>query len=489
MIRFAKLLTEDEVIRVHEASLEILEQIGVSVRSEKARDRFVKHGCRVDAGSDVVKFPRDVVEHFRSACPPSFTYHGRDPRFDRTIPDDGPLFVTGSSAPDVKDPVTGEIRRSRSDDIAKIAHMVNRLEGFDLYGISVIADDAPQGWHYFSRFYPALKNCLKPVRGSAPSLEEAEKILEMCEIVAGGKEAFWERPFVTFQSCPMISPLVLEPESTDKLMRFAELGVPCATAVAPTAGMTAPLSLIGTIALVNAEFLALAVLEQMSRPGKPTVYESVIAMADMRTGAYATGAIESGIMEMGCAQMARYYNIPCGGFSGMTNAKLNDAQAGYETGMSTMAFLLAGADLITVGCLLNGLIVFDYGNAVISHEIARMLKRTARGLNAVPRSEEPCTEEDLAVAAIAAIGPGGMFLDTPHTMERIRTESMFPEIADRRSWNQWEEKGGLDAHARAMQRVHELLSQDNPAVFSHEVDDRIQAKFDGVVRGTTSPIV
>ncbi|MBE9471640.1 MAG: trimethylamine methyltransferase family protein [Chloroflexi bacterium] len=475
MTRFAELLTSEQVERIHEASLEILETVGLLVRNEEARSRFAEHGCRVDAENQVVKFPRAVVEHFRAASPPTFTFRGRDPQYDRTIPDDGPLMVTGSSAPNIIDPQTGEERRSRSDDIARIAYLVNELPGYDVFSISTLADDAPPGQFSLSRFYPALKNCLKPVRGSAPSLEEAEKILHLGALIAGGEDAYWERPFITFQYCSSVSPLTMDVESTEKLIRFTERQVPSYGVVVPNAGLTSPLTLTGTLAQCNAEFLAQAVLVQMSHPGTPLIYEILPTVADMRTGAYASGAIETGILLMGCAQMARYYNVPSGGFVGLTNAKVNDAQSGFETGMSTLAALLAGVDLLNMGGLLDALMAFDFAKAVIDNEIALMLKRVIRGLE--------FSEDNLALDVIAEVGPGGMYMDTSHTLQRMRTTALLPEIADRSPRQRWEAEGALDAHARAMKRVHEILTRDNPAVFAPDVDARIRAEFEGLVAG------
>jgi trimethylamine--corrinoid protein Co-methyltransferase len=475
MTTSATLLTSEHVERIHEASLEILENVGVLVRNEEARTRLVKHGCHVDEETQVIKFPPVVVERFCAACPPTFTFRGRDPQYDRTIPDDGPLMVTGSSAPNIVDPVTGENRRSRSDDIARIAYLINELPGYDVFSISTLADDAPPGQFSLSRFYPALKNCLKPVRGSAPSLKEAERILRLGALIAGSEGAYWERPFITFQYCPVVSPLTMDVESTEKLMRFAEKQIPSYGVTAPNAGVSSPLTLTGTLAQCNAEFLAMAVLVQMSHPGTPLVYEPLPTVADIRTGAYAPGAIETGILLMGCAQMARYYDVPSGGFVGLTNAKVNDAQSGFETGMSTLAGVLAGLDLLDMGGLLDALMVFDFAKATIDGKIALMLKRVKRGLE--------FSEENLALDVIAEVGPGGTFIDTLHTLKRMRTTALLPEIADRNPRQQWEEKGALDTHARAMQRVREILTRDNPAVFSPDVDARIRAEFEGLVAG------
>jgi len=143
LFTFAELLTQEHVERVHQASLEILENVGLLVRNEKARTIFAKHGCMVDSETETVKFPRKVVEEFQSMMPAKFTFRGRDPKFDRTMPDDGPVIVTASSAPDILDPVTGHERRARTDDIARIARLINELPGYDVFSVSTLAEDAP----------------------------------------------------------------------------------------------------------------------------------------------------------------------------------------------------------------------------------------------------------------------------------------------------------------------------------------------------------
>jgi trimethylamine--corrinoid protein Co-methyltransferase len=384
-------------------------------------------------------------------------------------------MVTGSSAPHIHDLQTGQVRRARSDDIARIAHLVNELPGYDIFSISVTADDAPPGQFALSRLYPALKHCLKPVRGSAPSMDEIDRVLHLGGLIAGSEAAFWERPFVTFQYCPLISPLTMDVNSTEKLIHFTERGIPSYGVVAPNAGVSAPFTLTGALALTNAEFLAQAVLEQMVRAGKPIVYDPLPTVADLRTGAFAPGAIETGILLLGCAQMARYYNIPSGGFVGLTNAKTNDAQSGFETGMSTVAALLGGLDLLNMGGLLDALMVFDYPKLVIDNEIALMLKQTAAGLR--------FTGENLALNTIGETGPGGTFLNKAHTKRRMRTTAVLPEIADRTPREQWEANGMLDTQARAMKRVHEILKGGNPAVFSRDVDTRIRIELEGLFAG------
>ncbi|HEX8990068.1 MAG TPA: trimethylamine methyltransferase family protein [Anaerolineales bacterium] len=475
MITFASLLTPAQVEQVHNASLEILERTGLLVRNEKARRIFAKHGCLLDSEKQIVKFPRAVVEQFRALLPPTFTFRGRDPKFDRTLPGDGPVVVTGSSAPDVIDPVSGRERRSRSDDIARIAHLINELPGYDVFSVSTLAEDAAPGHFTLARLYPALKHCLKPVRITTKDLDDAAMILRLGSLIAGSDAAYRERPFITHHFCPVVSPLTMDFLSTESLIFFAEQKLPVYPSIVPNAGLTSPMSMAGTLAQGNAEFLAAAVLMQMVEAGTPLIYATLPTVADMRTGAYASGGIECGMLHMAFAQMAHYYHVPSGGYLGLTNSKINDAQAGYETGMSTVAGLLAGADLFNMGGLLDALKVFDFGKAVTDDEIAQMLKRVQRGF--------VIDDQELALDVIAKVGPGGSFMVHPHTVKRMKSSALLTTLADRNARAQWEGKGSLDTHTRAMQRAREILGRPAAAPFAADVEARIRAEFPELVAG------
>jgi trimethylamine--corrinoid protein Co-methyltransferase len=475
---FATLLSQEQVERVHEASLEILEQVGMLVRNPQAREIFAKHGGQVDSETHVVRLPRIVVDQYRAYFPPKFTFAARDPQYDRTVPDDSPLILTGSSAPNIIDPVTGHERRARSDDLARIAHLVNELPGYDVFSISTLADDAPPGQFSLSRYYPSIKNTVKPVRANTPPTE-AENMLRLAYLVAGGEDAFRDHPFITHHYCPVVSPLTMDFDSTQDLIIFSEKDLPSYFSIVPNAGLTSPLTMIGTLAQCNAEFLAAAVLTEMIQPGKAVIYNTLPTVADMRTGAYSPGAIETGILHMGCAQMAKYYNITAGGYIGLTNSKINDAQSGYETGMSVVAGLLGGVDIFNMAGLLDALMAFDFAKAVIDNEIALMMKQIKRGFED--------DEKELALDLIAEVGHGGMFASTEHSVERMRTTMLLAEIADRDPRAQWMEKGALDSQSHAMLRVKEILTHDNPAAFSPELDARIRAEFVGMVAGDSVP--
>ena len=319
MINFATLLTQQQVERTHAASLEILENVGVLVRNEKARTIFRQHGCQEEIGTQIIKFPAALVEKYRAMLPPTFTFFGRDPKYDRTIPQDGPVIVTGSSAPDIIDPLTGTVRRARSEDIARIAQLIQELSAYDVFSISTLAEDALPGQFTLARLYPSLKHCLKPIRSTTKDMDDAASVMQLLYLLAGGAEAYHRRPFVTHHYCPIVSPLTMDQLSTEAVIFFCEAGLPVYPSIVPNAGLTSPMSMAGTLAQGNAEFLAISVLMQMVREGTPTIYATLPTVADMRTGAYASGGIECGMLHMAFAQMARFYNVPCGGYIGLSS--------------------------------------------------------------------------------------------------------------------------------------------------------------------------
>jgi len=475
LINFATLLTQPQVERTHAASLEILENVGLLVRNDNARTIFKQHGCDVDTGTNIVKFPPAIVENYRVMLPPTFTFYGRDSKYDRTLPKDGPVIVTGSSAPDIIDPLTGHQRRARSDDIARIAHLIQELPAYDVFSISTLADDAPPGQFTLARLYPSLKHCLKPIRSTTRDMDDAAAVTQLLYTLAGSEEAYRQRPFVTHHYCPVVSPLTMDQHSTEAVIFFSKAGLPVYPSIVPNAGLTSPMSMAGTLVQGNAEFLAISVLMQMVREGTSTIYATLPTVADMRTGAYASGGIECGMLHMAFAQMARFYNVPCGGYIGLSNSKLNDAQSGYETGMSTVAGVLAGTDMLNMGGLLDALKVFDFAKAAIDDEIAQMLKRLMRGIT--------FNEEELALQVIAQIKPGGSFMMSPHTARRMKTEALLPRLADREAREIWEKKGSLDTHAHAMQRVNEILAHTGADLIPAEVEARLRTQFKDLVSG------
>jgi len=152
-----------------------------------------------------------------------------------------------------------------------------------------------------------------------------------------------------------------------------------------------------------------------------------------------------------------------------------DAQAGYEKALSCMGGLLAGMDVLQFAGLIEALLTFDFGMAVVDSEISLMLKRVARGVE--------FSEANLGLDEIRNVGPGGMFIDADSTIERMRTTAFLPENADRASRATWTKKHGLEAADRALIKARQILEMDCPSLFSPEVDSRIRQRFEGMVAG------
>jgi len=159
----------------------------------------------------------------------------------------------------------------------------------------------------------------------------------------------------------------------------------------------------------------------------------------------------------------------------LTNAQTTDAQSGYETGMNTTAALLAGADLFNMGGLLGGLMAFDFAKAVMDNEIAMMLKQVKKGVR--------FSEDDLCLDLIKEIGPGGNYIDAMHTVKNMREVTFFPKVAGREGRPQWLLSGQHDARDHAVEEANRILSQENPARFSDELDAKVRAHFPNLVAG------
>jgi trimethylamine--corrinoid protein Co-methyltransferase len=487
-MRYSRFFSDEGLSAIHDASLSVLERTGLKVNEEGARGWLKRAGCTVDESDNRVRFPSKVVEEALRTVPPSYRFYGRDPSKDVELPRDRPAIATASSAPFINDPLTGEHRYSTARDIAAIARLIDALPGYDIFSVSVLASDAPSGKGSLARFFPALKNCSKPVRSNTPSMRELLEILELGEAIAGGAEAYREQPFINHHYCPVISPLTMDVESTRALVYLVERGLPVYGSIVPNAGMTSPMSLLGTLAQGNAEFLALTTLVQSIRPGAPVLYAVLSTVADMRTGSYAPGGVETAMLQMGHSEMARRYGVPSGGYIGLSGSHANDAQSGYETGIGATAAALAGTDLFNMGGLLGSLMTFDFAKAVIDGEIGMMLKRLASGFPfgaAVGEAARTAhgLEEDFCVGLIDEVGPGGSFMELEHTVATMREAALYPHLATRAPFSQWEAAGKPLSAEVALREALSILRAETGALMDTAAEARARARFPDLVPG------
>lgn len=462
-------LTQDQIRRIHEASLTVLERTGIQIRDSEARDIFIQAGAATDG--DRILIPRAMVEDALARACSSFVLAGRDPRHDMTMGGERVYLGTGGAAIKVVD-LDGTVRQSTLGDIARIGRLVDALDNIHFYLRPVVAQDVPLPLLDINSAYAALTSTTKHVMSSAYTVESARDVIEMVSLMVGGKAAYEARPVLSFVACWTISPLRYAPETVAVLVELVRQNVPVAISSAPQSGTTAPAALAGTLVQLNAEQLSGVVLCNLVRPGARLLMGYVPLVADLRTGSYVSGAPEFALMNAAATQLAHFYNLPIYNSSGLSDSKIPDAQAGYEKGLSSAAAALAGTNFIHHAAgFLESMSCVAYEQYVIDDDINGCVMRLVRGIQV--------DDETLSVDLIDQVCRGeGHYMGTLQSLELMRTEFYYPHTADRQSRAAWEASGALDMRERARRRAREILATHVPPALDDTIDRAIRERFE-----------
>lgn len=467
-----RLFNDGEVNAIHEGVVRLLEEVGMQVKSKQAFEIFEKGGAIVDPATENVKIPRAMLEKAIKTAPSKITIYGRDEKNDVVLEKNRAHFGTGGTVMYALDFETGERRVTNTHDVRDFARLVDTLENISFYVIHTYPGDVKEEDVDVNRFYWAITNTTKPIMGGMYTMKGLREAIKVSEMVAGGADKLRERPFVSFITL-MVSPLVMDWHYTDFLIEVARKGLPLAVPSEPLAGATSPVTIAGTITINLAESLAGLTLAQLVNPGCPAFIGTTSSIMDMNTGTYVAGAIESSMINAGIAQMAQYYDLPLYATGGQSDSKLNDTQAGYESACQAMTLGLSGANWIhDAAGLLENCTTVSYEKTVIDNEILGNVIRLLRGVEV--------NEETLAIDVIKAVGPAGNFLANEHTAINFRKEFLIPKVADR--WNRitWEQKGSMDAHARAHKLVERILRDHRATPIDPEVQAEIRHMFPAI---------
>lgn len=442
-------LSDAEILKIHRASLAVLARTGVHVAHETARELYRQGGARVDGAR--VYISEEMVERALALAPSRVLLAGRDPANDIVLADKRVYAGTGGSPTAVLDPGADTVRPATLADLGRMVALADKLAHCDFVVMPIYPTDIPAEHVPVNRFYTCLTNTTKHVMGGVDSAQGAQQVIELATLIAGSAEALRARPIVSAIACWMVSPLHLDTPVTDILLTWCRAGLPLALSSAPMAGSTSPVTLAGTLVQLNAEQLSGIVLTQLVRPGTPVLAGYIPGVADMRSGGYLGGGIEFGIMQAAAAQLAHFYRVPIYCSGGMTDAKIPDAQAGYEKMATFLLAALAGANYIhhAIG-MINNMSAASLEQAVIDDEIVGMAMRALRGIE--------INEETLAIEAIDRVGPGGHHLMDPLTLAFMRSEYFQPRVSDRLNRTVWEEAGRQNTRQRAAARVARLLA-------------------------------
>jgi trimethylamine--corrinoid protein Co-methyltransferase len=466
-----KPLTEEQVVKIHEASLAILSRTGIQVNEPEALKIFEHAGVNVDG--DRVRLSRTIIEDALHSASSRVVLAGRNPDNDLVLEDSKVYVGTGGATLQVLDLESGKIRPAVLKDVVETARLVDRLPNIHFFVVPVYPVDVPIETVEINMYYAALSNTCKHVQCGVYTIQGIRDVIEMCENVMGGADELRERPVVSFITSWVTSPLKFSSGVTGYLIEVCRQSMPVVLSAAPTTGMTAPVTLAGMLAQSNAEQLAGLVLTQLVQPGCPVLLGPIPTTSDLRSGKFLGGSVEDGLCNAAITQLAHFYKIPIYNSAGLTDAKIPDIQAGMEKAQSILQVALAGANFVHHAAgLLEDMSTIAYEQFVIDNELLGMAMRAVQGIIV--------DEDTLAVDVIDRVGPGGHFLLDEHTLRYMHTEHYYIDPVFDRKWRHlWEQSGATSAWDRAKEVTRKILLEHSPEPLDPVSDHWIRERFAG----------
>jgi len=454
-----RVLSDEGVKALHKATLEILEETGVEMQDPQGRDLLLEAGARESDGR--IKIPEKLVDEAIESAPSLIPIYDRLGNLAMPLELGNVFFGSGSDTNFTFDLMTGERRRTTTQDVENLARLCDGLDNIDfVMSMGNPSDVAPDDL-FIHAFIRMIRGSVKPNVYVTKDRKDMEDIYRIAVAVAGGEDALREKPFFLHYAEP-ISPLLIPEESLQKIVFCAEKGIPACYPPSPNTGGGGPISLAGAVALGNAECLVGLIISQLIRRGTPFLYGMNTAAMDMKTAIVSYGSPEWSLGMAAWAELARFYNLPSWGFGGASDSKLVDAQAGIEATFSIMSAFLSRCTLIhDVGYI-------EYGSTssaemlVIADEIIRMTRFLVEGLS--------INDKTLALDAIARIKPGSGFLADNHTLDNWKWAQWTPKVIDRKLYHSWVEAGSKDMFARANDFAREVLEKHEVLPLQGEVE-------------------
>jgi len=405
-------LSDEQLTQLQEATLEILETVGVRFPSEKALAILSGHGANVDKEKQIVKFPRDLVQKSLKTMPRYFTMGAREITFDLHLKDGVTYFTTDGCGVETVDLETGNRRPSCKADVAMMAHVADYLSSMAFYWPMVSAQD-------YGRTAPlhemdaSWNNTIKHIQSETIMGEiPARYAVEMGTVIAGSREELRRRPNFSLVVCT-IAPLSQDKDGIEGGLVMAEAGIPVGFLAMPTLGTTAPATLAGALAMGDAEVISAAVLFQLAYPGCPIFHSMMHAWADPRTGAYISYPLD-GRARHTLIETAHHWGMPAlGGCFGTDSRNVGTWQSAVEAATDLLIAVLVRPEIVT-GIGLSETYTLLYPEQIIlDNDIYHRVRHALMQLD--------INEETLALDTIRAVGPGGQFLSQKHTRQHMPT--------------------------------------------------------------------
>lgn len=470
-----KPLTDDKIAKIHQTILRVFEEVGIVVRLNKARDLFRQAGATIDDTNCIVKMSPGLVEELIGQAPSVVTLCGRgeNDELDCEIGGNKVYMGTGGTALNVQDSGSNDSRRATLEDIKNMARLVEVLDNIHFYMLNVYPSELSGNDVDVNRFGTALNYTRKHIMGGVYTVEGVRNVIKMAEHIAGSPNKLRERPFISMVTC-VVSPLRLDEHYSQLTIEVARNGIPVVVPAEPLCGATSPVTLAGNLVVLNVDTLAGVMLAQLANPGAPTLYGSVASIADLRTLKYLSGAVEMGLLNAAAAQMAQFYSLPYYATAGMSDSKVNDAQAGYESAITNLMVALAGGNFIhDAAGFLEFCMTASYDKLVIDNEIIGMIMRAVEGIQV--------DDETLAFDLIKKSGPGGNYVSSRHTRHFMRTEQYITQLSDKEDRHKWEDEGAKDIRTRAAEKAREVLNSQPRSFIPEEIKKLLRKEIPGII--------
>ena len=462
-------LSPEQIEAVHQAGVKILAETGVVFDSPRALEIFSRHGVKADG--KVVFIPEKLLEQALASAPSTYTHHARNDQHN-VITGHGrrKLALSSSYGPvNILDPVEGR-RPGRLSDYADLIKLSQALDIVNMVGgLPVEPSDADPARKNLQMLRLALRHTDKAVWGFSSTPEDIAKMFRLLEIAMGlDGDRLWGNPVIAAPVCPL-SPLKYADIAAETIVSYAARRQPLYINSCILAGASGPVSLMGTVTLMNAEILAGLTLAQLAGPGTPVAYVPGSTVADMRGGTYVCGSPESAlIVAAGIQLAAQRYRLPVRVMAGISDAKAVDYQAGVETMQNMFTAVLAGAHYLNNALgNLEGQMTTSLAKFVLDAETVGRLVRLMDGFSGA--------DADLSVDLIMSEGHKGNYLSHPSTLAGFRSR-WRPGLSSWADWNRWQvlKISGIDQLAD--RRAKEILAAA-PEKMIDDSTDRDLSKF------------
>jgi len=309
--------------------------------------------------------------------------------------------------------------------------------------------------------------------GGVYTIEGVKNVIKMAQFIAGSPRKLKERPFISMVTC-VVSPLKLDEHYSKLTIETARNRIPVVVPAEPLCGATSPITLAGNLVVLNVDTLAGVMLAQLANPGAPTLYGSVASTADLFSLKYLSGSVEMGLLNAAAAQMAQFYRLPYYATAGMSDSKINDTQAGYESAITNVMVALAGGNFIhDAAGFLEFCMTASYDKMVIDNEILGMVMRAVDGIRV--------NDETLAFDLIKKAGPGGHFVAASHTRRHMHAEQHLAQLSDREDRPQWQSEGAKDTKTRATEKVREILDSPPRSFIPESIRNHLKKEIPGII--------